>query len=51
MKSVKQSENDTGKLVELDRVIDRSGGETGRVEAEGQGGDAIAVVAKNLGRI
>ena len=40
----------TGKLVELNGVVDGAGGEAGGVGAHGERGDAVAVVAEELRR-
>lgn len=40
----------TRKLVELDGAVDGARGEAGGVGAESEGGDAVAVVAEELGR-
>ncbi|KAM1034330.1 hypothetical protein ACFX2J_037557 [Malus domestica] len=40
----------TGKLVELDGVVDGVGGEAGGVGVESESRDVVAVVAEELGR-
>lgn len=39
----------TRKLVELDRVVDGAGGEAGGIGTEGEGSDAVMVVAQQHG--
>ncbi|KAM1323736.1 hypothetical protein PS2_044587 [Malus domestica] len=40
----------TGKLIELDRVVDRVGGKVAEVGVESESRDVVAVVAEELGR-
>ncbi|KAM1009527.1 hypothetical protein FF1_044948 [Malus domestica] len=40
----------TGKLIELDRVVDRVGGKVAEVGVESESRDAVAVVVEELGR-
>lgn len=50
MEKMEMNKEITREFVELDGVVNRSGGEAGGVRAESQSRDAIAVVAEELRR-